>query len=67
MVADVARASGLDLRLEAQSPSLLAAAQTSNLSPAADVRITVGARLSGDLAALSLVSVSAEMIGSGGD
>jgi hypothetical protein len=67
MVADVARASGLDLRLEAQSPSLLAAAQTSNLSPAADVWITVGARLSGDLAALSLVSVSAEMIGSGGD
>ena len=66
-VADVVHASGLDLRLEARSPSLLAAAKTWNLSVPADMQATVGARLGGDLAAVSLVDVRAEMIGSGGD
>ena len=53
-VADVVHASGLDLRLEARSPSLLAAAKTWNLSLPADMQATVGARLRGDLAAVSL-------------
>jgi AsmA family len=66
-IADVVHASGLDLRLEARSPSLLAAAKTWDLSLPMDVQTTVGARLGGDLAALSLVDVRAEMNGSLGD
>jgi uncharacterized protein involved in outer membrane biogenesis len=66
-VADVIHASGLDLRLEARSHSLLAAAETWKLSLPADMQATVGATLVGDLAAPSLVDVRAEMIGSGGD
>jgi AsmA family len=66
-VADVAQTSGLDLRVEARSPSLLAAATTWHLSLPADLQTTVGATLGGDLAALSLVDVRAEMNGSGGD
>jgi uncharacterized protein involved in outer membrane biogenesis len=66
-VADVARGSGLDLRLEARSPSLLAAAKTWNLSFPADMQATVGATLGGDLDAPTLVDIKAEMTGSGGD
>ena len=66
-VADVVDASGLDLRLEARSPSLLAAANTWGVSLPADMQATVGATLRGDLAALSLVDVRAEMISPGGD
>jgi uncharacterized protein involved in outer membrane biogenesis len=66
-VANVVDASGLGLRLEARSPSLLAAAKTWNLSLPADMQSTVGATLKGDLAALSLVDVRAEMISTGGD
>ncbi len=61
-VADVARATGLDLRLEARSPSLLAAGEAWNVSVPADGQITVAARLGGDLDVLSLADVSAEMI-----
>ncbi len=66
-VADVAHAAGLDLRLEARSRSLLAAAQAWNLSVPVDGQITAAARLGGDLAMLSLAGVSVEMISSDGD
>lgn len=66
-VADVAHASGLDLRLKARSPSSLAAAKTWNLSAPVDMQITAGATLAGDLATLSLVDVTAEMVSPGGD
>ncbi len=65
--ADVAHARGLDLRLEARSPSLLAAAKAWNVSVPVDGQITVAARLGGDLAVLSLADVSVEMIGSDRD
>jgi uncharacterized protein involved in outer membrane biogenesis len=66
-VADVAHAIGLDLRLEARSPSLLAATKMWNVSVPVDAEVTLNARLVGDLVALSLADVHAEMSGPGGD
>ena len=65
-IADVARATGLDLRLGARSPSLLAATEAWGVSVPADAEITVDARLIGDLATLSLADVRAEISSNGG-
>ena len=66
-VADVTSAEGLDLRLQAQSPSLRDAIEAWNMSVPVDLEITADARLTGDLAALSLTDFSAEMVSFGGD
>jgi hypothetical protein len=60
-VGDVARAAGLDLRLEARSPSLQAAAQAWQLSLPMDAQATLAATLRGDLAALVVDAISAEV------
>jgi hypothetical protein len=66
-IADVSHIKGLELRLEARSPSLLAVTEAWDLSVPADAEIAVNARLTGDLAALSLSDVHIGMSGSGGD
>jgi uncharacterized protein involved in outer membrane biogenesis len=66
-IADVARGAGLDLQLRVRSDSLRAAAMPWRLSLPVDATLQGRARLSGDLAALSLRDLDAEMTTPGGD
>jgi uncharacterized protein involved in outer membrane biogenesis len=66
-IADVARGEGLDLQLSVRSASLRAAARPWLLSVPLDATLQGRARLTGDLAALSLRDLDAEMITPGGD
>jgi uncharacterized protein involved in outer membrane biogenesis len=66
-IADVARGAGVDLQLSVRSDSLRAAAKSWRLSVPLDATLQGRARLTGDLAALSLRDLDAEMTTPGGD
>ena len=67
-VADVTRARGIEVQLQVHSPSLREAVQAwNNLELPFDVEVTANGRLTGELAALSLADIDAEIAGSRGD
>ena len=66
-IADVARGAGVDLQLSVRSDLLRAAAKSWRLSVPLDATLQGRARLTGDLAALSLRDLDAEMTTPGGD
>jgi uncharacterized protein involved in outer membrane biogenesis len=66
-IADVARGAGVDLQLSVRSDSLRTAAKPWRLSVPLDATLQGRARLTGDLAALSLRDFDAEMTTHGGD
>ena len=66
-IADAAGARGLDLKFDARSSSLRAAARAWNVDLPADAQVAASGRLDGDLAKLSLTDVAAEITTSAGD
>ena len=65
MVGDVVRGAELDLRLDAQSPSLLAAAETWRVSLPIDAQTSIKARVRGDLSAPVFDEISLDMQAAG--